>query len=174
MLPLSPAPCCPWPGRLRVAVRCLESVCLTRLASVPAPARRAAAPASLCRPPAWQAPRLDSCRVVAFHLKRSQRRQTLACSLKDRARARPGGAGQCPQEQMDAGQAVFWAQPCPRCPGAPASPQGGPSVRLGWGAGRGPAREPPLPPLPGLQAAALHGVWGVPGGCSAWERAPLG
>lgn len=70
MLPLSPAPRCPWPGRLRVAVRCLESVCLMRLASVPAPARRTAAPASLCHPPAWQAPPSGLLSLCCFSLKK--------------------------------------------------------------------------------------------------------
>lgn len=138
--------CCPWPGRLRVAVPCLESVCLTRVASTLAPARRTAAPASLHRPPARQAPQPGLLRFVAFHLKRSQRRQ-----------------------------AVFWAQTfCPQHPGGPVPPQGGPSVGPGREAMRGPAREPPLPPLPGSQAIGGHGVWEVPARCSAWVRAPLG
>lgn len=138
--------CCPRPGRLCVAVPCLESMCLTRVASTLAPARRTAAPASLHHPPAWQAPQPGLLRFVAFHLKRSQRWQV-----------------------------VFWAQTfCPRHPGRLVPPQGRPSVGPGREAMRGRACEPPLPPFPGSQAIGGHGVWGVPAGCSAWVRVPLG
>ena len=148
MLALGAAPCCPWPGRLRVAVLCLENMCLMRLASVPAPAGRTAAPAPCTARLPGRPHRLHSCRFAAFHLERLRRQQTLAWSPKDRAWACVWvGRGSVLEDRWTQGRLCSGHIPA-HGSWALLHPIGRAQHRARAGAGRGLAPAHPLPPSP--------------------------